>query len=382
MAKSETKRRPKGEGSITTLPNGNLKMTITLGVGPDGKQKRKSVTAPTKALLMDAVAKLRVQSGLQPGARVIPKFFKDMVEQWLEFKSETVAYNTYANYKVADNKIFCKFYDYKVDKITPAMIDTELKAVRIRGGKKPSDSYLLMLKRNLGVVFNYIVSQGFLNSSPLRGTVRLSKSTEKVDLVIPTDDELKAILNNVKKYDSDNQKDVKTKGRLLLYPLFLLAVASGARAGELLGLTKRRIEYDKDTIDICFQTTQEGFKKDLKTKSSYRRIFINHDVLEVISKVPSDCEYVFTSNGHMVTYPAAMQQISRYLLGDKDVPEGFTMHSFRHYHATTLLKNGIGVKEVSKRLGHKSIKTTLDLYAHWLPEMDNKAANVIDSTYL
>lgn len=49
MKKTTNVRRPKGEGSITKLPNGNLKMTITLGIGTDGKQKRKSVTAKTKA---------------------------------------------------------------------------------------------------------------------------------------------------------------------------------------------------------------------------------------------------------------------------------------------------------------------------------------------
>lgn len=53
-------RRPKGEGSITKLPNGKLKMTLTLGVEADGKQKRKSVTAANKAELMKKVTELRV----------------------------------------------------------------------------------------------------------------------------------------------------------------------------------------------------------------------------------------------------------------------------------------------------------------------------------
>lgn len=49
MKKTTNVRRPKGEGSITKLPNGNLKMTITLCVGAGGKQKRKFVTAKTKS---------------------------------------------------------------------------------------------------------------------------------------------------------------------------------------------------------------------------------------------------------------------------------------------------------------------------------------------
>lgn len=58
-----TKRRSKGDGSITKLPNGNYKMTITIGVGADGKQKRKSVTAKTKTELMKRVNELRATSG-------------------------------------------------------------------------------------------------------------------------------------------------------------------------------------------------------------------------------------------------------------------------------------------------------------------------------
>ena len=52
------------------------------------------------------------------------------------------------------------------------------------------------------------------------------------------------------------------------------------------------------------------------------------------------------------------------------------------YHATYLLLNGINVKEVSKRLGHSSISTTLELYAHWIPEMDESAANTIGKGFI
>lgn len=56
-------RRTKGDGSITKLPNGHYKMTITIGVGADGKQKRKSVIAKTKTELMKRVNELRVSLG-------------------------------------------------------------------------------------------------------------------------------------------------------------------------------------------------------------------------------------------------------------------------------------------------------------------------------
>ena len=65
-----------------------------------------------------------------------------------------------------------------------------------------------------------------------------------------------------------------------------------------------------------------------------------------------------------------------------EVPKGFTFHCFRHYHDTYLLMQGVNVKEVSKRLGHSSITTTLDLYAHWVPEMDASATNTIGTKFI
>ncbi|WP_196599060.1 tyrosine-type recombinase/integrase [Pectinatus frisingensis] len=101
-------------------------------------------------------------------------------------------------------------------------------------------------------------------------------------------------------------------------------------------------------------------------------------MLKVLS---GDTEFLFNIRGKHAKYQVAATYLHRYF-EDAKVPERFTMHSFRHYHATELLLNKIGVKEVSKRLGHSDIQTTLNLYAHWIPEMDTEAARVIDDSYI
>lgn len=50
------------------------------------------------------------------------------------------------------------------------------------------------------------------------------------------------------------------------------------------------------------------------------------------------------------------------------------LHGLRHTHATLLLEEGVDVKTVSERLGHDSIQTTLELYAHLTPKMRGNAA--------
>jgi hypothetical protein len=56
-------------------------------------------------------------------------------------------------------------------------------------------------------------------------------------------------------------------------------------------------------------------------------------------------------------------------------------HDLRHTHAPLLFRAGVPVKVVSERLGHKSIKITLDTYCHVLPDMQEVAAARIDLVF-
>ena len=56
-----------------------------------------------------------------------------------------------------------------------------------------------------------------------------------------------------------------------------------------------------------------------------------------------------------------------------------TIHGLRHTHATILLEQGVNPKVVSERLGHASFVTTMDIYSHVLPDMQEKAALAIDA---
>ena len=53
---------------------------------------------------------------------------------------------------------------------------------------------------------------------------------------------------------------------------------------------------------------------------------------------------------------------------------GFTLHSLRHTHATVLFKRKTPPKVVQERLGHADISTTLDIYTHLVPGMQEEAA--------
>jgi integrase len=60
--------------------------------------------------------------------------------------------------------------------------------------------------------------------------------------------------------------------------------------------------------------------------------------------------------------------------GESGGLKGIRLHDLRHAHASILLKQGVHPKIVQERLGHSSISTTLDIYSHLLPGLDEAAA--------
>lgn len=57
----------------------------------------------------------------------------------------------------------------------------------------------------------------------------------------------------------------------------------------------------------------------------------------------------------------------------------FRIHDLRHAHASYLLGNGVDVVSVSRRLGHRRVSTTLDIYAHLVPYSDPKTRELLDN---
>jgi integrase len=60
---------------------------------------------------------------------------------------------------------------------------------------------------------------------------------------------------------------------------------------------------------------------------------------------------------------------------DTAITKGF--HSFRHTHASELLAAGVPIVDVSRRLGHARVSTTLDVYGHLIASSEDKVTNTV-----
>lgn len=182
--------------------------------------------------------------------------------------------------------------------------------------------------------------------------------------------------------------------------LFELALVTGLRPGEYLGLPWSAIDWERGRVSV-FQSAiypQRGpgaaYIGEPKTKAGRRSIPLESSTLDLLH------EHKIEQNGDIVragsnwnrdldlVFPAAngeiwcVQSFRRYAFGDvqeKAGLRGFTPYSLWHTHATLLLLAGENPKIVAERMGHSTVTQTLDTYSHVLPTMQESATKKIYS---
>jgi len=179
------------------------------------------------------------------------------------------------------------------------------------------------------------------------------------------------------------------------YAYFFLAIHTGMRTGELLGLKWKDINWDKKSLLVQRQAQHPkgggyNFTK-LKTKSSHRSIALGDQAIEVLKqqrlavdqlieaggKDWEDLDLVFPSN---VGTPLMRKRLrdNFYAILEKAGLERIRLHDLRHTAASLLLNHGVPVLIVSKRLGHSKPSITMDVYGHVIPTIQQGAAYLMD----
>jgi integrase len=174
--------------------------------------------------------------------------------------------------------------------------------------------------------------------------------------------------------------------------LFYLAIATGMRRGELLGLKWEDIDWLKQTVKVARQIRPGGQSfQPLKTRFSRRTIMIGAKTIQVLRDhyerqqdirkaagrkwVENDLVFTNTHGGPLCANH--MTQVFQELLEACGLPK-IRFHDLRHTAASLMLNNGIPPIVVSRRLGHSKASTTLDVYGHLLDGMQNEAASLMD----
>src|SRR5699024_6815935 len=117
--------------------------------------------------------------------------------------------------------------------------------------------------------------------------------------------------------------------------------------------------------------------KNVKTEGSRRPVVIPNAIIDILKrqrKWQKENRLLYgqnyEQNDHLTTWPDGRPVLTDYItkqfkkfVEEKELPR-IRFHDLRHTHATELMKAGINPKIVSERLGHSSIRITLDTYSH------------------
>lgn len=374
MAKKPTRKH--GEGSVYQRKDGRYVAEIKLETG-----KKKLVYRKTEKEANAALRKLlheQEQGILATGPQQTVKAY---LTQWLEKvirNSRKVA--TYSMYQIVVEKhIIPSLGHIRLQRLTPSHVQSFYTA-----------------KLDEGLSLSRVHSIHLVLHKALENAVKwrlVGQNVSKlVDVPKPKRHEIQPL-------------DMEQARRLLLAAhehkleaLITVAITTGMRRGELMGLHWQDIDLEQGTIQIQRTVNRVGkfgmVVSEPKTSRSRRKIELPMFVVEVlkyhrerqqaIKKLAGnswqDMDIVFSNTLGGYSDPSNLTRWFKALLKNAGLPD-IRFHDLRHSAATLLLAMSVNPKIVQELLGHSSITMTMDIYSHVLPPIQSEAMGKMDSLF-
>lgn len=399
--------------SITKLSDNKYRLFVSAGRGADGKRIRYSRVVTAKS--EDHAAKIlkKFQEEVMRDELPLPRNM-NFSQLWELYLRDHVKISckpmTLQWYHECGKRILVAFGHMKVTTIKPTHISNYYAALKdpdtcigdLKSGV--SDETIRHHHRALRAVFNFAVKYKIIKENPI-DCINMPKA-KKTPRRPFTDEELPIML------DALSEQPLKWQA------LVMLAITTGMRREELVGLKWSDINVETKTIFICraVQHTKETglIVDDTKTESSVRKVVIPNITLSVIlhwrneqhmlltkrvNKLKEvkvlnrgasshlldlynrlndfENEYVWNQYDGMPMLPRSVTHWWCKFIKNNNLPH-VTFHGTRHTSATIALTEGVDVKSVSSRLGHADASTTLRVYAYALESTDRKIAQLWD----
>ncbi len=341
----------------------------------DPHGKRRWLTMPKESTLKQSKDKLReIEDGLARGVLLPVKqvpTFKEVAESWIAHKKANVRSSTLTMYNSHVLNHFETVNHVRINRITVAMVEKFIADQRGKGVSLPTLKKILI---SFGQVFKYAIRHRYVDHNPVSEAERPRGQGEEEPPAIRVlkPDEINKLITST----------VDRKARML----FLLAVMSGARQGELFGLKWSDVLFEGNQIHIQRTFNNAAWYRP-KTPHSVRKIDIGPKVMGELKKwriacPPNELDLVFPGDqGKPLTNSHVLRMHFLPALKAAGLPT-MRFHDLRHTYASLLIHQGENIKYIQKQLGHSKPTVTLDIYAHLMEENNPAAADRLENAIL
>lgn len=293
--------------------------------------------------------------------------FEEYSTKWLsDYAMISVKKSTYRSYsdivRLHLNPYFGKRY---LHKITTADIQRFVSEKILKNNLNPKTVVNILIP--LKEMFKHAVIWGYLKRDPSLHVKRPRVEHKEMDFLNP--EEIRLFLKNVKsKY----------------YALFMTAVMTGMRRGEILALQWGDIDWNSNQISVR-RSLYRGEFMTPKSRNSFRRIVMSPTLRQTLEQhrlfgKQSERDLIFSNSKGMAIDPDNLVNREFNSALDRAGLRRIRFHDLRHTYASLLISQGENIKFIQSQLGHASAKTTLDRYGHLMPNLENNAARRLDET--
>ena len=316
-----------------------------------------------------------------------------MLSRYIDnMEAQRRSYNTVKTYRLYTRRYAAPIARMTVSGVTPSILDElfhDLLANGPRGGRPLSPTTVKKFREYMKGAFRYFVGLGLVDSNPVSDTMPIQAARVEAHALDESDVRtLRGAISEALSCVPDT--DLGIMRRNAAFGL-LLALNTGARAGEVCALRRRDVRMAASSlaingtvVDVGGVAVRQNQTKGKKPRSvavdeATMRALRDHLMWQdgYLGSTGRDTPICTVDGSHMTTGTLS-GQFRRYraLLGLDPLS---TLHSLRHTHATMLLTAGVDIRTVSERLGHAQVSTTLDTYAHVMEGRDQQAADKFGS---
>lgn len=368
---TENRRRRRGhqEGAIYQRGDGRWVGAVHLGYDANGKRLRRTYTGKTRTIVARKVedAVLKVRQGLPvPSERVT---VEEYLTGWLrDTASVGLKESTLLQYqRMTRIHVLPSLGKHRLARLNADHLQ-QLYAAKLAEGLAPAT-----------VTYIHRVIHRALDDALRRGYVFRNVAALTSTPPVPKSEALAFTGEQARKFIAAVRGDP-------LEALYILALSTGLRRGELLALQWADVDLEAGHVSVRRAMTKiaGGWAvAEPKSASSRRVVKLTQGAIDALQEhrgdlLPLPSTLVFTNARGLPIDGRNLLREFKVLTKRAGLGTDFTFHSLRHSTATLMLVNGEHPRVVMEALGHSRVNVTMDIYSHVQPHLQAEAAKRMD----